>query len=111
MTRYIPNQGDIVWISLDPVRGHEQAGKRPALVISSGEFSKLSGLAVICPISNADNGFPMHLPLPNSLNTTGAVLCEHFKSIDYAARSITFKEKCPHQFTHTVIDYVKAILE
>lgn len=88
---YIPKQGDIVWISLNPQLGHEQKGRRPSLIISNDEFNKITGMAMICPITNKDNGFPLHIRL-QGYKTTGYVMVEHIKSLDYNARNIEYIE-------------------
>lgn len=88
---YIPKQGDIVWVSLDPQLGHEQKGRRPALIVSNGDYILRTGLAMFCPITNTDNGFPLHMKLLGC-KTTGFVMIEHIKSLDYKARQIEYIE-------------------
>lgn len=90
--QYIPKQGDIVVLTFDPQAGHEQQGRRPALIVSNEVFNKNVGLAVACPITNTDRNFPFHLKV-DSLNITGFVMCEQVKSIDYKARKVKFIEK------------------
>ena len=75
-------QGDIIKVSFDPNSGHEQAGYRPALVVSNNEFIKRTKLAMVCPITNTDNHFPLHVPLDARTKTTGVVLCEHVRTLD-----------------------------
>lgn len=89
--KYIPKQGDIVWISLDPQLGHEQKGRRPALIVSNGDFNLMTGMAVLCPITNTDNKFPLHLGL-TGCKTTGFVMVEHVKSLDYSVRQVEYIE-------------------
>ncbi|MHB1394432.1 MAG: type II toxin-antitoxin system PemK/MazF family toxin [Clostridia bacterium] len=88
---YIPSQGDIVWVSLDPQSGHEQKGRRPALIASNYQFNEKTGMAFVCPITSADNKFPLHVKL-DKYKTKGFVMLEQLKSIDYAARNIEYIE-------------------
>lgn len=88
---YLPKQGDIVWITLDPQAGHEQKGRRPALIISNNEFIRLTGMALACPITRTDNGFPLHLEL-TGYGTSGFVMLEHIKSLDFMARDVEYIE-------------------
>jgi mRNA interferase MazF len=80
--RYIPARGDIVWISLNPQAGHEQAGRRPALVISPVQYNKKVGLALLCPITSHVKGYPFEVLLPPSLPVNGAILSDQVKSLD-----------------------------
>lgn len=88
--------GDIVWIDLDPIKGHEQAGRRPALVISSSAYHDKSSLTVICPItSGGRRNWRFRLPLPAGLKTTGFVLIDQIRTIDRQARPLKFIERAP----------------
>lgn len=80
--RYIPARGDIVWISLNPQAGHEQAGRRPALVISPVQYNKKVGLALLCPITSHVKGYPFEVLLPPGLPVNGAILSDQVKSLD-----------------------------
>ncbi len=90
---YIPKQGDIVFIDFNPTKGHEQKGKRPAIVISTNIFNKHTGMILVCPISTNTKEFPTHYILEDSKEIYGAVLCEHIRSIDYNSRNTSFIEK------------------
>ena len=85
-TAYIPGRGDIVWISLNPQAGHEQAGRRPAIVLSPRTYNDKVGLAVLCPVTNEVKGYPFEVTLPPGLPVTGAVLSDQVKSLDWRAR-------------------------
>ncbi len=85
---YIPERGDAVWITLDPQAGHEQAGRRPALVLSPAAYNGKVGLALMCPITNRQKGYPFEVPLPPNLGVTGVVLCDQVKCLDWRARQI-----------------------
>jgi mRNA interferase MazF len=86
MKAYLPKKGDFVAVTFDPQSGHEQRGRRPALVVSNTLFNKHTGLAIVCPLSNTDRGFPFHVPVAKDPNVTGFVMVEQVKSIDFRAR-------------------------
>src|SRR5437867_11987468 len=94
---YVPRKGDLITITFDPQSGHEQRGRRPALVISNYLFNKHTGLAIVCPITNRDRKIPFHLPVPASSSITGFVMVDQVKSIDYAARKAKVIEKGPRK--------------
>jgi mRNA interferase MazF len=87
---YIPNSGDLIWTDFDPTRGREQAGRRPALVISSAVFTENTNLAVVCPITSRVRPFPTSVVLPPSLPVSGEILVSHVRSIDIDARPIRY---------------------
>lgn len=91
--KYIPEQGDIIFLDFNPTKSHEQKGYRPAIVISNVVFNKNTKLVMICPISSNEKSFPTHYVLKNGKKINGAVLCEHIRSIDYETRSLKFIEK------------------
>lgn len=109
--RGMVKQGDIVKVSFNPQQGHEQAGYRPALVISNDDFIANAQLAIVCPITNTRNNFPLHIPLPDSLTTTGVVLCEHVRTLDLNARQHNYIESVPTDFLRQVLDVVFAEIE
>jgi len=86
MTSYVPQKGDFVALTFDPQSGHEQRGRRPALVVSNTLFNRHTGLAIVCPLSNTDRNFPFHVAVVNDPNVTGFVMVEQVKSIDFRAR-------------------------
>jgi mRNA interferase MazF len=87
---YIPDAGDLIWTDFDPTRGREQAGRRPALVISSAAFASNTGLAVVCPITSRVRPFPTSVVLPEDLPVTGEILVSHVRSIDTQARPVFY---------------------
>ncbi len=103
---YIPKKGDLVILSFDPSAGHEQQGRRPALIISNEVFNKHVGLAIACPITNTDRNFPFHVPLVSD-KLTGFIMTEQVKSIDYKVRKVQFVEKVSEE----ALDKVLAIIE
>lgn len=88
--QYIPDAGDLLWTDFDPTKGREQAGKRPALVISSKVFTRNTGLAVVCPITSRVRPFPTSVVLPDGLPIAGEILTSHVRSIDTIARRIRY---------------------
>ncbi len=89
-TDYIPERGDIVWLDFDPQAGHEQAGKRPAIVISPKTYNSKVGLALFQPITNKQKGYPFEVLLPNNLPITGVILSDQIKSLDWKKRQIKY---------------------
>ena len=83
---YVPNRGDVVWISLNPQAGHEQAGRRPAVVVSPPAYNRKVGLALLCPITSQIKGYPFEVIIPQGLKLSGAVLSDQVKSLDWRAR-------------------------
>lgn len=88
MAAYVPRKGDFVALSFDPQKGHEQRGRRPALVVSNDLFNKHTGLCIACPVTNARRDYPFHVPLPDGCEVTGIVMVEQIKSIDFRARKV-----------------------
>ena len=84
---YIPQCGDVAWITLNPQAGHEQAGRRPAVVLSPQNYNGKIGLAILCPITNQIKGYPFEVLLPAGLPVAGAVLSDQIKSLDWRARN------------------------
>ncbi len=111
MADYRPAQGDLVMLNFTPQAGHEQAGRRPALVVSNESFHRYTGLAVFCPITNQIKHYPLHIRLDERTKTTGEILCEHVKSLDYRARRIAFIEKLPDDLLGEVLDRIRMMLD
>ena len=110
MPAYVPEKGDFITLSFDPQSGHEQKGRRPALIISNFLFNKATGLAIVCPITNTDRNIPFHLPVPGASSLTGFVMAEQVKSVDYNARRARFVEKPPVQFVEDVVAVIDACI-
>lgn len=103
---YSPEQGDIIFLNFNPQRGHEQSGRRPALVVSSGSFQRHTKLAIVCPITGTLHNFPLHIPLDHRTETNGAVMCEQVKSLDLSVRDMTFYEKIPADLLQEVLERI-----
>src|SRR5215469_478098 len=87
---YIPGAGDLIWTDFDPTRGREQAGRRPAVVVSPAAFTENTGLAIVCPITSRVRPFPTSVVLPSRLPIAGEILTSHIRSIDTQARPIRY---------------------
>ncbi|MDZ4179694.1 MAG: type II toxin-antitoxin system PemK/MazF family toxin, partial [Coriobacteriia bacterium] len=88
MAAYVPRKGDFIAVTLDPQSGHEQRGRRPALVVSNDLFNKHTGLCIACPITNTRRDYPFHVAIPEGEKVTGSVMVEQVKSIDYRSRDV-----------------------
>lgn len=107
MKPYVPRKGDFVAVTFGPQYGHEQRGRRPALVVSNTLFNEHTGLAIVCPLTNADQDFPFHVAVVNDPDVTGFVMVEQVKSIDFRAR----KAKRIGRASDSVLDEVLSILD
>lgn len=106
---YIPQKGDLVIFTFDPSAGHEQQGRRPALILSNESFNKALGLAIACPITNTDRNFPFHVEV-KSENLTGFIMTEQIKSIDYNVRKAKFVEKVSDDVLAKVLGITESII-
>jgi mRNA interferase MazF len=88
MPAYIPRKGDFVALTFDPQSGHEQRGRRPALVVSNDLFNKSTGLCIVCPVTNTRRDHPLHVSIPDGQEVTGVVMVEQVKSIDFRSRNL-----------------------
>jgi len=105
---YVPRQGDLVALDFNPQSGHEQKGRRPALVISKDAFNKGTGLAICCPITNTDRRVPFHVLITGRTSLTGFVMCEQMKSLDYRSRRMKLIERAPRDLLEDVLAIVDA---
>jgi mRNA interferase MazF len=108
---YIPERGDAVWITLDPQAGHEQAGRRPALVLSPSAYNGRVGLALLCPITNKAKGYPFEVPLPEGLPIAGVVGADQVKSLDWRARTVSRIGAIPEEVVAEVVRRLQTLLE
>lgn len=110
MAKYIPEKGDFIIVTFDPQAGHEQKGRRPALVISNTLFNKHTGLAMVCPITNTCRNFPFHITIPDHSLVTGYIMVEQVKSIDFITRKVKYVEKAPLKIVHDVLGILDACI-
>jgi mRNA interferase MazF len=109
---YEAKQGDIVRMDFNPQAGHEQAGKRPAVIVSNKESMKrMNTRAMVCPITNTDKGFPVHVRLDSRTKTTGVILCDQAKILDMKARKAEYIEPLPKHILEEVIDIIIGMVE
>lgn len=108
---YIPERGDAVWITLDPQAGHEQAGRRPALVLSPSAYNGRVGLALLCPITSQVKGYPFEVPLPVGLPITGVVGADQVKSLDWRARKASKIGAVPQEVIAEVLRRLQTLLQ
>jgi mRNA interferase MazF len=106
----IPARGDIVWITLNPQAGHEQAGRRPALVLSPAAYNGKVGLAILCPISTQVKGYPFEVLIPDGLEASGAILADQVKSLDWKARQAEFVCKLPKATVDEVLQKLSVLI-
>ena len=104
-------QRDIIKVNFNPQKGHEQAGYRPALIVSNNFFNEKTNLVIACPITNTDNNFPLHVRLDDRTETSGVILCEHMKTLDLKARGFKYVEKLPTDIFSKVVDVLYAQIE
>ena len=108
--RYIPTRGDIVWITFNPQAGHEQAGRRPALVLSPSSYNGKVGLAILCPVTSQVKGYPFEVAIPAGSKLAGVVLADQVKSLDWRFRRAEFICKLPRETITEVIDKLGTLL-
>jgi mRNA interferase MazF len=99
---YLPETGDFVWLTFDPQAGREQAGRRPALVLSPRIYNAKSSLALVCPITSHAKGYPFEVPVPDGHGVGGVILADHVKSIDWKARRAEKLGRCPTETVEEV---------
>jgi mRNA interferase MazF len=100
---YVPERGDIVWINLNPQKGHEQAGRRPVLILSPSSYNRKVGLAILCPITSKIKNYPFEVQIPEDLKISGAVLSDQVKSLDWKAREVEYSCKLPEKSVEEVL--------
>nr|CAP48931.1 putative integron gene cassette protein [uncultured bacterium] len=105
-----PNRGDLIWVSLNPQAGHEQAGRRPALVLSPFEYNSRVGLALMCPVTSRAKGYPFEVALPADLDVTGVILADQIKSLDWRARRVEIACRVPKSVTDEVLGKLGTLL-
>ena len=108
--RYVPERGDLVWLTSDPQAGREQARRRPVLVLSPGPYNRRARLALVCPITSLTKGYPFEVALPEGLPMSGVVLADHVKSADWSARRAQFVAKAPTAVVAEVTAKLKPLL-
>ncbi|MBI3930024.1 MAG: endoribonuclease MazF [Armatimonadetes bacterium] len=106
----IPERGDLIWLDFSPHAGHEQAGRRPGLVLSPSAYNKKVGLMLVCPVTSRSKGFPFEVPLPAEGSVTGFVLSDHIRSADWRQRRDETVGRVPDYVLEQVVQRVEALL-
>lgn len=107
---FVPHRGDIIWLALDPQAGREQAGRRPALVLSPATYNQKVGLALLCPLTQQAKGYPFEVAIPKGLPVQGVVLSDHVKSLDWKARRAEFICSLPKDLVGEVLGKLGTLL-
>jgi len=107
---YVPEKGNLVWLDFTPQLGHEQRGRRPAIVISKKAYNQKIGLALFCPITSKEKGYPFEVRIIGK-KINGCVLSDQVKSLDWTERNIEFIEDCSKEIIEEVIDKIKLLIE
>jgi mRNA interferase MazF len=109
-SRYVLERGDVVWVHMNPQAGHEQAGHRPALVLSPKEYNRKTGLALLCPITSQVKGYPFEVPMPAGLAVRGVALSDQVKSLDWRARKVSRFARVPPEVLAQVMQRLMALV-
>jgi len=107
---YVPDRGDAVWLSFDPQAGHEQSGRRPAVVLSPRAYNRVTGLAILCPVTSQIKGYPFEVIIPGGLSLAGAVLSDQVRSLDWRARKAARICSLPDELTAEVLGKLQSLL-
>jgi mRNA interferase MazF len=107
---HIPDRGEVVWVTLNPQAGHEQAGRRPAVVLSPAAYNGKVGLAILCPITTQIKGYPFEVPIPAGLAVTGAILADQVKSLDWRVREAELICTLPVKISSEVLRKLSVLL-
>lgn len=108
---YVPRRGDLVWLSFDPQAGHEQAGRRPAFVLSPEPYNRKTGLLLACPVTSKVKGYPFEVPLPGGLEVGGVILADQIKNWDWKARRAEFASETDENVVNDVVSLVLPLIE
>ena len=107
---YIPERGDIVWLDFNPQAGHEQAGRRPALVLSPAAYNGKVGLALFCPVTNQEKGYPFEVKIPDGLAVGGVILSDQVKHLDWRVRRAQWACTLPDTALTQVVGKLRPLL-
>jgi mRNA interferase MazF len=110
MDKYIPERGDLVWIDMNPQAGHEQAGRRPAVVLSPIAYNSKVGLALFCPITSQIKGYPFEVNIPEGFKVRGAILSDQVKSLDWKVRNAELFDKLPESVFLEILKKLTTLL-
>jgi mRNA interferase MazF len=108
---YVPERGHIVWLRFNPQAGHEQAGHRPAVVISPQQYNRRVGLALVCPVTSQVKGYPFEVVLPPGLEAQGAILSDQLKTLDWRARKARYVCTIPSEVLDETVARILALVD
>ncbi|MCH1626446.1 endoribonuclease MazF [Fredinandcohnia quinoae] len=106
----VPDRGDLVYLNFNPQAGHEQAGTRPAIVLSPKSFNEVTGFSIVCPITRQQKGYPFEVALPNGLGIEGVILTDQVKSLDWRARNFSIKGQVPKDIVEDCLNLIHTFL-
>jgi mRNA interferase MazF len=107
---YVPKCGEVVWITLNPQAGHEQSGRRPAVVLSPKSYNSKTGLAILCPVTGQVKGYPFEVLLPEGLPVAGAILADQVKSLDWRTCNAELICSLPEETSSEVLQKLNTLL-
>ena len=107
---YEPKRGDIVWLTFNPQAGHEQSGRRPAIILSPDSYNARVGLALVCPITNQAKGYPFEVSIPSGLSVSGVVLADQIRNLDWQVRNAIFACTAPESLVEEVLRKLAPLL-
>ncbi len=110
MVAAAPDRGDLVWLEFSPQAGHEQAGRRPALVVSPSLYNSKSGLALVCPVTTKSKGYPFDVHLPDGLPVYGVIQSDQLRSLDWKERKATAIARVPDDVLQSVLNKIRPLL-
>lgn len=108
---FVPRRGDLVWLSFDPQAGHEQAGRRPAFVVSPESYNRRTGLFLACPVTSVQKGYPFEVALPAGGPASGVILADQIKSLDWKARRAKFAARLPDEVVAEVLALILPLID
>jgi mRNA interferase MazF len=111
LKKYVPQRGDVIWITLNPQAGYEQAGRRPAVVLSPEAYNDKVGLAILCPITSQVKGYPFEVAIPTGLPVKGVILSDQVKNLDWNIRNVEFTCTLPSETVNSVLKKLDALLK
>lgn len=108
---YAPERGDLIFVNLSPNGGHEQMGKRPAVVLSPRSYNQKTGMAIVVPVTSRIKGYPFEAPLPENCKVSGVALCDQLRQIDWQFRKAQFLDRVPDSALKIILAKSRALLE
>jgi mRNA interferase MazF len=108
---YIPDKGDVIWLNFNPQTGHEQAGKRPAMVVTPMQYNKVTGLGLFCPVTSKIKNYPFEVKIPEGFGISGVILADHVKNLDWKAREAELIFSLPKDIFNEVISKFKVLID